>query len=134
MLNIDRDEVLKLARCGWSTANIAEFFDCVPETILRRVSHAELNAARHERGTKLMEVVYMRAMGGRVEKKLPDGATEVTYLKSSDRALGLALKYYKGLPPQVIEINPDPSRPSNVSHTVDPEQLKDVLRRLNDEY
>lgn len=137
-LDISKDEILKLARCGWTLQKIADFFDCDRDAISRRVSTVELNAARHERGGKLLEAMYARAMGGKIEKKLDDGTIQITYLKSSDKMMSLAAKYYIGLPTQIIEMNPDPDRPAQVKQTVDPEALKDAVKNaiteLDSEY
>lgn len=127
-LNISKEEILKLARRNWNVQEVADFFGCDRKTIQRRVSSQEFNAARHERGTQLLEATFLRAMGGRMERKREDGTIEVLYLKSSDRMMGLALKYYVGAPPQVIEINPDPDRPANVTSTVDKDVLKDAVK------
>lgn len=133
-LDISVDEVRRLARLGLTGPLIAEFFGCSVQTIHNRVSHSEIVTLRQERPNKLREAMYQRAMGGRYEEKQPDGTILVKFSKGSERMMELASKYLIGPPPQVLEINPDPGRPANVRHTVDPEQLKEMLRGINEDF
>lgn len=127
-LDISVDEVRALARLGHSGPEIAEFFQCDTGTIYRRVSAHEINALRRERPRKLKEALFARALGGKIERLLPDGSKEITYIRSSDRMMELAMKYLVGEPPKVIELNPNGERPAHVAQTVDPGVLKDAVK------
>lgn len=133
-IEIPKEQALQLAEAGWPKTAIAAFFHVSTDTLYRRIPAAELDAA-YEQGTgKLLQAMFTRAMGGRMQRTLPDGTIEVYFLKSSDRLLKHALDRRLGHVPKVVEMNPDPDRPANVTVEVSDAELKAAIARLETEY
>jgi hypothetical protein len=133
-IEIPKEQALQLAEAGWSNEGIASFFKCSVDTLTRRIPAEELRAAYEGGNCKLMQALFTRAMGGRMEKRLPDGSIQVFYLQSSDRLLQHALDRRCGKVKQEVEINPNPDRPANVNGTVSFDLVKKAVQKLEEEY
>ncbi len=133
-MEIDRNQVLKLAEAGWTATAIAGFLGCSTDTVYRRVSAAEIQSAREQGDAKLMQAAYTRAMGGRIEKVLPDGTVQIQYLKSSDRLLQYMIDRRMGRVKQVVEVNPEPSVPANIRVAVTSDDIRKLVEKFENEY
>lgn len=131
-IELPKDQILQLAQRGWMFTAIAAFFKVSTDTLYRRVSAAELQAAKETGTARLWEAGYTRAMGGRIEKKNPDGSITVTYLQSSDRMLRYMLDRSFGRIPQTIEINPNPQVPANVSVILSDETVQKAIANFDE--
>lgn len=103
-LNINKDEVMKLASIGCSNDEIAAFFDCSKDTVERRFA-AEIAKGREngktrlrrlqiqaaEKGNVVMLIWLGKQMLGQKDKQEISGDTEqpltITYLPKSKREL-----------------------------------------------
>lgn len=132
-LPITKEQVLKMAERHLTVRSMADILGCDEATIYRRCSASEIAAARDIRPAKLKDAIFQRAMGGRVEKKNDDGSITIYHLKSSDRMAELATKIFIGLTHKV-ELNPNPQVPANVHVSIDPEQLKAAIEKLESDY
>lgn len=133
-IEINKEQVLELARMGWMVTAIAAFFRVSTDTLYRRVPAAEIDAARLVGGARLWQMGYQRAMGGKQETKNPDGSVTVKYHEGSNRMLMHMLDRTFGKVKQEVEINPNPQVPVNLRHEVDPESIKACVEKLNSEY
>lgn len=133
-IEIDKQAAINLAEAGWKNTWIASFFHCSIDTLTRRIPAEELDAGRQRGDGKLMQTAYLRAMGGRTEKKNADGSITVTFLQSSNDMLKYLLDRRLGKAVQTVELNPDPERPANLKHEVTDAELKASIARLESEY
>ena len=65
LIEIDAEEVIKLASIGCSNSEIAAFFDCSEDTIERRFA-GELNKGRENGKTRLRRLQWQSATKGNV--------------------------------------------------------------------
>ncbi len=133
-IELPKEQILQLHQRGWTVTAIAALFKVSTDTLYRRITAAEFDSARQSGAARLWEAGYTRAMGGRIEKKNPDGTVTVTYLQSSDRMLRYMLDRTFGKIPQTIEVNPNPQVPANVQITVADETIQKAIANFDEKY
>ncbi len=133
-IEIPKDLALSLAETGWKNTWIAAHFRVHVDTLTKHIPPEELDAARLRGGGKLMQRAHQIAMGGRIEKKNPDGTITVSFVQGNMDMLKYMLDRRYGKATQVLEVNPDEDRPANVKVTLDDVKIKAAVESFESDY